>query len=115
MTEAFCGMNPTSWHIYYGETNFTHSSDSEAIISTNFVSHPLFNYPVAWFENNIGLIELPTNIEFSSDVRAITLPWESKNEQDINAFFVGARINGMYLLLVQKTLVFNIKYLVVFK
>lgn len=96
MTEAFCGITSNSFHLYFGNTNFSESlNSSEAIISNRFITHPLFQ-PSSWLENNIGLIQLPVNIEFSTDVRAITLPWNTFDEVSVNTYLVGSRSNGNY-------------------
>lgn len=63
MTEAFCGTGPTSYHLYFGNTNFS-SENENPQISNVFIRHPLFNSP-SWLSNNIALIQLSTPITFS--------------------------------------------------
>lgn len=91
MTEAFCGIAPTSYHLYFGDTNFPHNS--APVISNAFIAHPLFNNP-SWLSNNIALIQLPSAIFFGLSVQAIKLPWEDVDVTSLHTFFVGARLNG---------------------
>lgn len=98
MTEGFCGVTSSSWHLYFGNTSFHQSSDSfEAIITTRFIPHPLFD-PLFGLDNNIGLIQSPRNIEFSLNVRAVTLPWKFFDEAYISTYLVGARLNDTDLI-----------------
>lgn len=95
MTEAFCGLTSSSWHLYFRETLYSHHNldSSEAIISNEFIMHPLYNQP-NFIDNNIGLIKSSSNIELTMGVEAIALPWAAFDEDDISAYYVGTRMNG---------------------
>lgn len=94
MTEAFCGGTSSSWHLYFGKTSYSQSLDSsEAIITNQFIKHPLYNQP-EFLDNNIGLIQSSRNIELTMWVEAITLPWAAFNEAYISTYYVGTRLNG---------------------
>lgn len=89
MTSAYCGRFSESFHVSFGNSNFTMGSE-DAIVSTVFISHPLFNDP-SLLANNIALIQLPTQISFSDAVQPIKLPFENVDETSLHTFFVGSR------------------------
>lgn len=96
MTEAFCGVTSSSWHLHFGKTSYPHGLGSlEPIISNRFITHPLYNQP-KFLDNNIGLIQLSTDIELTMWVAAITLPWADFDEAYISTYYVGTRLNGNY-------------------
>lgn len=93
MTEAYCVERATTYHVFFGQLNYTTNFDSsEAIISNRAITHPLFNNP-SWLANNIGLIQLPTDIELGSlTVNAVTLPWDLEKDLTlVKTNFVGFR------------------------
>lgn len=93
MTEAYCVERAITFHVYIGEVNYTTDFDSsEAIISNRGITHPLFNNP-SWLANNIGLIQLPNEIELGSlTVKAVTLPWDLEKDLTlVKPNFVGFR------------------------
>lgn len=93
MTEAYCVKRAATFHVYFGEINFTTDFDSsEAIISNRAITHPLFNNPSS-LANNIGLIQLLTDIELGSlTIKAVSLPWDLEKDLTlVKTNFVGFR------------------------
>lgn len=93
MTEAYCLERATIFHVYFGETNYTTDFySSYAIISNRAIIHPLFNNP-SRLANNIGLIQLPNDIELGSlSIKAVSLPWDLEKDLTlVKTNFVGFR------------------------
>lgn len=70
LTGASCLKSASSVQVDIGSTVFTKPFQTQH--STQFISHPQYNddYKI----NNIGVIRLPANVTFGTNVRAILLP-----------------------------------------
>lgn len=79
ITTANCGSpaNNTIYRILFGAAQWEDESNAAQIIETTlFHRHPQFNDHAGNRTFNVGLMELPIEIEFSPIVRAINLPWD---------------------------------------
>lgn len=107
ITSANCrnSWNLTVYEVYLGAVNWRLSSTPEQIIQTTlFHSHPEFNDSPGNRSNSIGLLELPTEIQYSERVQPINLPWAYTDNtfagQDlyiVTVLFQYIGLNGMSL------------------
>lgn len=89
VTTSSCGSpdNVTTYRVLLGAVQWQDEENAEQIIETTlFYRHPLFHDQSGNRTNNIGLMELPTEIQFSPRVQAINLPWSYTDDSD---FFAG--------------------------
>lgn len=59
-----------------GEVDFTPTNLID-VPTSNFVKHP--EYDDFYFTNNVGLLRLPSPVEFTGSIAAINLPPQSDN------------------------------------
>lgn len=79
LTAASCknANNNTVYRVFLGAVSWQYESLSEQILESNlFHLHPQFDGNSENRTNDIGLVELSTEIQFSPRVHAINLPWE---------------------------------------
>lgn len=82
ITTANCGSpaNNTIYRILLGAVEWEDEENAEQIIETTlFYRHPLFHDHAGNRTNNVGLMELPTDIQFSPRIQAINLPWDYRD------------------------------------
>lgn len=80
ISTANCGSpsppNTTNYRILIGAVEWEDEVNAEQIIETTlFYRHPLFHDHSGNRTNNLGLMQLGTEIQFSARVQAINLPW----------------------------------------
>lgn len=97
----------TVYRVFIGAVNWQFDSASSQIIETNqFYNHPLYVDSEGNRTNNIALLELPTEIQFSLNVQPISLPWEytSDSFEGLGLWIVAAiehfNDDGMSLLII---------------
>lgn len=73
-TSAQCGTATNNiYRLHFGGVNFT---NSESMIATNYIIHPNYDPMIDCGLYNVGLILLPSPIDYNYDIPSVTLPWE---------------------------------------
>lgn len=87
LTAGHCTMGVTHFDVYLGTRSIEDSLESGKLIlrSNKFIVHERFNAVTA--ANDIALVKLPEDVQFTLSVRSATLPYHLRGEK-----FIGSRV-----------------------
>lgn len=73
LTDALSARQSTEYHLFFGNISYPLNEAEPSMISHKYIEHYEYMYP-NFYSNNIGLIELPTELELGGYIRSIDLP-----------------------------------------
>ncbi|KAM7356750.1 brachyurin [Cochliomyia hominivorax] len=87
LTAGHCTMGVTHFDVYLGTKSVDESLESGKLVlrSNKYIVHEKFNPITA--ANDIALVKLPEDIQFTSRIKPATLPYRMKTDQ-----FTGSRV-----------------------